>query len=143
MANWRLKMKLRQYSTCAMHRSVTGSCGCVPAWRTSVPAGMSSSRSFADSLWTEPIRRLQRRHIVHGQEGVVVFPEADVGPLQLLLDEGVAVEPVGGMEREEAGHAQDDRTQNFIPDVEIVVGETAVLVRQDAVMGIAGGIPRD
>src|SRR6266849_9147204 len=61
---------------------------------------------FADDLWTEPVsRRLQRRHIVHGEEGVVVLAEADVGALQLLLDEGVAVEPVGGVEREEAGHA--------------------------------------
>src|SRR6266478_4691354 len=49
---------------------------------------------LADDLWTESISRcLQRRCILHGEEGIVVLAEADVGPLQLLLDERVAVEP--------------------------------------------------
>ena len=47
--------------------------------------------------------------------------------LQFLLDEGVAVEPVGGMEGKEAGDAHDDRPQDFVPDVEVVVGEAAPL----------------
>jgi hypothetical protein len=33
-------------------------------------------------VWTEPVsRRLQHRHIVHGEEGVVVLAETDVDPL--------------------------------------------------------------
>src|SRR6266568_7805484 len=99
---------------------------------------------FADDLWTEPIsRRLQRRYIVHGEEGIVVLAEADVGPLQLPLDERVAIEPVRGVEREEACHAQDDGPQNFIVDVEVVMRETAALVREDAVVWVSGGILRD
>ena len=58
------------------------------------------------------------------------------------LDEGMAVEPVGGVEGEEAGHADDDRSQDLVADVEVVVGEAATLVRQDAVVGILGGILR-
>src|SRR6266566_3787157 len=99
---------------------------------------------LADDLWTESISRcLQRRCIFHGEEGIVVLAEADVGPLQLLLDERVAVEPIRGVEREEACHAQDDGPQNFIPNVEVVMGETAALVREDAVVRIPGGILRN
>ena len=75
---------------------------------------------------TEPVGGgLQRRHIVHGEEGVVVLAEADVVPLQFLLHEGVAVEPVGGVEGKERRHAHDDRPQDLIADVEVVVGEAA------------------
>ena len=94
---------------------------------------------LADDLWTESISRcLQRRCILHGEEGIVVLAEADVGPLQLLLDERVAVEPIRGVEREEACHAQDDGPQNFIPNVEVVMGETAALRAQNAMVWILG-----
>src|SRR5260370_8466280 len=69
--------------------------------------------------------------------------EADARSIQFLLDEGVAVEPVGGVKGKEGSDAQHDRPQNLIPDVEIVVGETAALVCQDAVVGVRGGILRD
>ncbi len=69
--------------------------------------------------------------------------EADVGSIQFLFDEGVAVEPVGGVKRKEGGHPQHHRSQNLIPDVKIVVRETAALVRQDAVVRVLGGIFRD
>ena len=68
--------------------------------------------------------------------------KADAGALQFPLDEGVAVEPVGGVKGKEAGHADDDRPQDLVPDVEVVVGEAAPLVRQDAVVGVLGGILR-
>src|SRR6266536_2712963 len=48
-------------------------------------------------------------------------------------------EPISGMEGEAGSHAQDDGPQDCIPDVEIVMGEAAALVRQDAVVGVLGG----
>src|SRR5580692_7491815 len=60
---------------------------------------------FANDGRTQPIGRcLQRRHIVHGKEGVVVLAETDFGALQFLFHEGVAVEPVRCMEREKTGY---------------------------------------
>src|SRR5207245_9022763 len=38
--------------------------------------------------------------VIDGEEGVVLFAEADLRPVQLLLDETVAVEVVGGLKRE-------------------------------------------
>ena len=68
--------------------------------------------------------------------------KADLTAIQFLLHEGVAVEPVGGVKRKEAGHAQEDRPQNLVPNVEIVVGEAAALMRQDPMIGVLGGILR-
>jgi len=72
-------------------------------------------------------------HLVHGEEGIVVLVEADTRPVQFLLDEGMAVEPVGGVEREEPG---------LIPDVEVVMCEAAPLGRENAMVGVLGGIVR-
>ena len=81
---------------------------------------------LADDLRAEPVGGgLQRRDIVDGQEGVVVFAKADLLSVQFLLHERVAVEPVRGLEREERGHAHDDRPEDFIADVEVVMGEAA------------------
>src|SRR5438132_13648504 len=74
--------------------------------------------------------------VVHRQESVVVFMEADLFPLQFLFDERVAVEPVGGMKGKEARHAHDDGPQNCVPNIEVVMGEAAPLVRQDAMVGV-------
>src|SRR5215831_21405070 len=81
--------------------------------------------------------------MVHRQESVVVLMQSDVGALEFPLDEAVAVEPVGGVEGKEAGHANDDRPQNLVTDVAVVMGKAAALVREDAVVGILGGILRD
>ena len=75
-----------------------------------------------------------------GEEGIVILVESDSGALEFPLDEGVTVEPVGGVEGEETGHSDDDRSQNLVADVEVVVGEAAALVREDAVVGVLGGI---
>ena len=45
--------------------------------------------------------RLQRRDIVDSQERIVILAEGDLSPFQFLLDEGVAIEVVGGLERQE------------------------------------------
>src|SRR5580704_18820704 len=74
---------------------------------------------------------------------MVTFLEANLLALHFLFHERVAVEPVGGVERKEAGHAHDDGPQNLVPDVEVVVGKTALLMRQDAIVGILGGELRD
>ena len=83
---------------------------------------------LANHLWAEPIGGgLQGLGIVDRQESVIVFAKADVVAVQFLLDKGVAVEVVGGLEGEEGGHADHHRSQDFVPDVEIVMGEAAAL----------------
>ena len=89
-------------------------------------------QALADDLRAEPVGGgLQGRDVIDGQEGVVVLAEADLVPVQFLLDEGVAVEIVGGLEREEGGHAQHHRPQGFIPHVEVVMREAAALLRAE------------
>jgi hypothetical protein len=68
--------------------------------------------------------------------------EADLGSIQFLLDEAVAVEPVSGVKEKEGGHTQNDRSQNLISDTEVVMRETAALVCQDAIVRVWGGIFR-
>src|ERR1700730_10910610 len=64
---------------------------------------------LANGRRTQPIGgRLQSRHIVHGEEGVVILVKTDSGALQFPLDEGVAVEPIRGVEWEETGHTDND-----------------------------------
>src|SRR5579864_447149 len=98
---------------------------------------------FANGRRTQPVSGgLQSRHVVHSQEGVVLLAKTDSGALQFPLDEGVAVEPVGGMEREETGHADNDRSQKFIPDIEVVMGEATPMLGHNPVIGVGGGILR-
>src|SRR6266566_5175036 len=52
--------------------------------------------------------------VVDREEGIVGLAEADLCPLQVLLDEAVAVEIVGGLEREERGHPHHHRAQGFV-----------------------------
>ena len=66
--------------------------------------------------------------------------EADLRPLELLLDKAVAVEVVGGLEREERGHPHHDRAQGFVAEVEVVVCEAAALAGEDPVIWILGGV---
>jgi hypothetical protein len=84
---------------------------------------------------------LQRCRIVHRQESAVVFAESDAGALEFPLDEAVAIEPVGGAEGKETGHAHDDRPRHLAADLEleVIVGEAAAQVRQDAVVEVLGG----
>ena len=76
----------------------------------------------------EPVGgRLQLRQIIDAQEGFVVHAEAHAGAVEFLLDEGVAVEIVGGLEREERGHTHRHGAQGLVSDVEVVVREAALL----------------
>ena len=74
--------------------------------------------------------------MIHCQESVVVFEEADLFSLQFLFDERVAVEPVGGRKGKETRYTHDNGSQDCIPDIEVVVGEAASLVRQNAMVRI-------
>ena len=40
------------------------------------------------------------------------------------------------MKGKETRYAQDDRSQNLVPDIKVVVGEAAPLVRQDAIVWV-------
>ena len=79
---------------------------------------------------------LEGSHIVDGEESVVVFSEADLAARQFALHEGVAVEVIGGVERKKRCHTYDNRPQHLVPDVEVEMGETARLVRQDAMVRV-------
>ena len=41
--------------------------------------------------------------VIHGQKGVILFSERDAGSIQFGFEKGVAVNPVGGLEREKGG----------------------------------------
>src|SRR6266545_1623659 len=95
--------------------------------------------ALANDIRGEPVGgRLQGGGVIDGQEGVIVFAEADFFPVQFLFDEGVAVEVVGGLEGKEGGHAQHHRPQGFIPQVEVVMGVSAALLAQNPMVGILG-----
>jgi hypothetical protein len=52
----------------------------------------------------------------------------------------VAVEVVGGLEREERGHPHHHRSQGFVAEVEVVVREAVALAGKDPVTRILAGI---
>src|SRR5262252_4689510 len=79
---------------------------------------------------------LQGANIINGEERVVVLTKGDLLAIELLLDEVVAVEVIRRLEGKERRHTHDHGTEHFIADVEIVVGEPALLAGQDAVVGI-------
>src|SRR6266850_1250995 len=96
---------------------------------------------LADDLRAEFVGGgLQRGDVVDGEEGVVGLAEADLRALQLLLDEAVPVEVVGGLERKERGGPHHHRAQGFVAEVEVVVREAAALAGEDAVIWILGGV---
>src|SRR5262245_56678409 len=81
-----------------------------------------------------PETPLQRRDVVDSKKGIVGLAEADLPPLQFLLNETVTIEVIAGLEREEGGYPHHDWTEDLIADVEVV--EAAALVRQDPVIWI-------
>jgi hypothetical protein len=85
----------------------------------------------ADDIRTEP-------GVIDGQEGVVVFAEPDVFAVQFLLDEGMPVEVIGGLERKEGGNAKHYRAQGFIAQVEVVMHVPAALLPENPVVWILG-----
>jgi hypothetical protein len=55
-----------------------------------------------------------------------------------LLDVVVAVEVIGCLKGKECRHTHHHGAEDFVADVEVVVREAALLVGQDAVIGILG-----
>src|SRR5271170_2446956 len=92
---------------------------------------------FANDGRTEAVGcGLQSGHVVHGEESIVVFSETDFAARQFALDEGMAVEVIGGVEGKERRHAYDNRPEHLVPDVEIEMGETTRLMRQNAMVRV-------
>ena len=55
-----------------------------------------------NDLGAEPIGgSLQCRHVVDRQKRIIVLAEGDLASIEFLLDEGVAIEIVGGLEGQE------------------------------------------
>jgi hypothetical protein len=51
---------------------------------------------FLNDLGAKPVGgSLQRRDVVDGQKCVIVLAEGDLGSVELLFDEGAAVEVIG------------------------------------------------
>src|ERR1700730_5474827 len=69
---------------------------------------------------------------------VVVLAEGDLLAIELLLDEVVAVEVIRRLEGKERRHTHDHGTEDFIADVEVVMGKAALLAGPNAVVGIPG-----
>lgn len=84
----------------------------------------------------------QGRDVVHGEEGVIVLAETDPAPDQFPRDARGAVEPVGRVAGEKRGPADQDRSEPLGADIEVVMGEAAGRMRQDAVVGVLRGILR-
>src|SRR6201997_239121 len=104
------------------------------------PSSQLRSNSLRMGKLRLKMKLRQRRHVVDGEEGIVGLAEADLRPLELLLDKAVAVEVVGGLEREERGHPHHHRAQGFVAEVEVVVCEAAALAGEDPVIWILGGV---
>ena len=83
---------------------------------------------------------MQRGQIGGGEERVVVFAEAHGLALELARDEGMAVQIVGGLERQEGADAHHQGAEHLVPDVEVVVRVARPLPRHDSVVWVVGGV---
>ena len=84
--------------------------------------------------------RLQRLRIGDPKKGIVVSAKANALALEFPGDEGMAVDPVAGPEGQKRADAQDHGTENFIANVEVVVGITRPFPLDYVVMGIFGRV---
>ncbi len=82
---------------------------------------------------------LQGGHILDSQEGIVRFAEANADALELLGDEGVAVEVERHVEREIAAHPHAHRAHDRVQRVEVVMQELLTTRLDQAVVSIAAG----
>ena len=88
---------------------------------------------MADDVGAQPVcGGLQGSDIVNREKRIVVLAEADLRTGEFLFDEAVAIEVIGRLERKERGYPDHHRPEHFVADVEVVMGEAAALVRQDA-----------
>ena len=95
--------------------------------------------ALPDHLGAEPVGDpLESSGIGHGEKRVVVRPVVDALTDALPLHEVVGVEVPGGLEGEKRCDPHHHRAQDFIEDIEVVVGEAAPCLSQDAVVRIVG-----
>src|SRR6516164_8771600 len=100
----------------------------------SVASPLSSSRPWSRA---RPMSRIlmtpsagggrQTADIINGEKRVVVLAKGELLVIELLLDEVVAVEVIRRLEGKERRHPHDHGAEDFIADVEVVVGEAALL----------------
>ena len=92
---------------------------------------------LADDLGAEAIRcRLQGARIGGRKEGVVVLVKAGTLALQFHGDERMTVNPVASLKRQKGTDAQDHGPEDFIAQVEIIVGIARPLPLGDLRSGI-------
>src|ERR1700737_2398193 len=77
------------------------------------------------------------------QEGIIALAEADIFPIQFLLDEVVSIQVVGCLKGKIGSHPHPYRAQHLVTDIEVVVGEAATLLGQNAIVGIGGRVLGD
>src|SRR5262245_33058896 len=81
---------------------------------------------------------LKGSDIVNAEKSIVMLAKRDLCAIEFLLNEAVPVEIIGRLEGKEGRHAHDHGPEHLIADVEVVVGEAALLAGQDAVIGVLG-----
>jgi hypothetical protein len=83
--------------------------------------------------------RLQGGGIRGGEKRVVVFAKAEAQAEEFPLDEVMAVEVVGDVERQEGPHTQQHRAQDFVTNVEVVMRVATTLGSDEAVVRVRRG----
>ena len=96
--------------------------------------------SLADDVGGKPIGGgLQMGNVVNGKEGIIVLSEANCFPVQFLLHEVMAVEIVGGLKGKERTDAYRHRSEHFVSNVKVEMGEAAAFAGQETMVGVLGG----
>ena len=72
-----------------------------------------------------------------------MLAEDDPLPVQLLSDEVVPVQVIGGVKGKEGSHAHHHGPQHLVAEIEVVVGKAAALLSQEAVVRVGGGVLGD
>ena len=82
---------------------------------------------------------MQGPRIRYREERVIVFAEGHTLAQEFALDEVMSIDPEGDGKREERADRHRHRSQDFVPDVEIVMRVARTLWTDDAIVGILGG----
>src|ERR1700674_2717379 len=82
---------------------------------------------------------LQGHGVGCGEKRIVVFAKADAEAEEFPLDEVMAVEIVGDVERQEGPHTQQHRAQDFVANVEVVMRVATTLRGNEAVVRVRCG----
>jgi len=72
-----------------------------------------------------------------------LFPAiADPTTREIARHDVMPVDVIGGLERQEGSHAQDEGAEHVVADVEVIVRVAGPLTRHDSVVGIVGRVLR-